>query len=322
MQNKDISIQISIPAASLNFNEEFALTVLLKYPQRYQFEEEKAVAHLTQAWMPFSQWKLVNQTASTTDSNAFIEKHYTFTLRPLASGPLDLTFLDFSFRQHSSDDTIQIFTPIFKIDVQPNHWNEEIQKIQPVSPFPISPQYQLSLSTANQNRLLSENAQAAEAKRNEQVLYNHAFPWKSLALLFLAILGWFVWKPLSEMVKARWMPKPVPISPKQEALQRLENLNNQQLPAKGLYKDYYSQLVDVLRAYLDEQWHLPLYARTGAETLSALNQSSLPPQIKPAIQEIFYSADQVKFAGYKPSLKESEQIYEKTKSILIQPRIE
>lgn len=311
-----ISIQVSYPSKSLDFQEEFVLTLILKYPNIYQPLEENLISNLTGNWNPFTtQWMVVDQQVST-HSDSLIEKIYTFKLRPLIDGSLFLTFLTISFQNTASNEQIDLFTPIFKIDVGPNRWNEIIDQLVPASPFPFTPQYRLSLSASNQDRLLGHEANRQEAKRNEQLINRHRFPWIRLALILIGVIIWVAWKPINQFLKPFWTPKTPPMQAKEEAWQKLDHLQQKQFIQDHLDKKYYDRLTAILKAYLEKEWKLPLTSKTSVETSFILNQSSLPRPIQTTTQEIFDLADQVKFANYKPSNEEGKLIYEKARQII------
>lgn len=158
--------------------------------------------------------------------------------------------------------------------------------------------------------------------------------WKYLliGLLFLAVLaGLFYWfvlrkKPLTEEEKEALLP------PYDRALLELKRLENSKYLIQDEFKEYYSELTDIVRSYLEEDAHVSaLESTTGQlidklELLSDSGELELDKDTINQFKNILQTADLVKFAKSKPSSsiaerdrKLVEQIVVKTHDALPEP---
>ena len=147
-------------------------------------------------------------------------------------------------------------------------------------------------------------------RRNLKVLFILA-----LAAL-LAILG-FIFKSLS---KEKESPQASPKKPAHEiAYEQLEDLSKKDLIRQGRLKEYYSEISDIIRRYLENRFLLKAPEMTTEEFLLYVRDyASLPAspaadaadisQHKNLLKEFLSSCDLVKFAKYTPSLEEIEGI--------------
>lgn len=158
--------------------------------------------------------------------------------------------------------------------------------------------------------------------------------WKYLigSVLILAILGglfyWFVIrkKPLTEEEKVALLP------PYDRALLELKRLENSKYLIQDEFKEYYSELTDIVRSYLEEDAKISaMESTTGQlieklELLSDSGELELKKDTIDQFKNILYTADLVKFAKSKPSMSVAEedrkivtQIVEKTHEAIPEP---
>ncbi len=158
--------------------------------------------------------------------------------------------------------------------------------------------------------------------------------WKYLlgGLLILAILGalfyWFVLrkKPLTEEEKVALLP------PYDRAILELKRLENSKYLIQDEYKEYYSELTDIVRSYLEEDAHVSALESTTdqliekLELMSDAGELGLEKDTIYQFKKILQTADLVKFAKSKPPMsvaeqdrKLVEQIVEKTHEALPEP---
>jgi hypothetical protein len=161
--------------------------------------------------------------------------------------------------------------------------------------------------------------------------------WKYLliGILVLAILGglfyWFVLrkKPMSEKEKEALLP------PYDRALLELKRLENSKYLIQDEFKEYYSELTDIVRSYLEEDAQISaMESTTGQlidklELLSDSGELELEKETIDQFKNILQTADLVKFAKSKPSMSIAEQdrktvgqIVEKTHKAIPEPTAE
>jgi hypothetical protein len=158
--------------------------------------------------------------------------------------------------------------------------------------------------------------------------------WKYLLIgfLILAVLGGlFYWffirkKPLTEEEKEALLP------PYDRALLELKRLENSKYLIQDEYKEYYSELTDIVRSYLEEDAHVSALESTTDQLIEKLellrDSGELELDTDTIIQfkNILQTADLVKFAKSKPATsvaerdrKLVEQIVVKTHEALPEP---
>jgi hypothetical protein len=98
----------------------------------------------------------------------------------------------------------------------------------------------------------------------------------------------------------------LPSKPKEPAhvvaLRNLDRIRDEKLWQKDKIKEYYSQVTDVLRTYIEERFAIPAMEYTTEETLTAFtSRGSLVGQKSMSnLSQILALADLVKFAKYLP----------------------
>ena len=95
------------------------------------------------------------------------------------------------------------------------------------------------------------------------------------------------------------------------ALERLNALQQQNLPQQGQVKEYYSQLSDIIRRYMEDRFHIRAPEMTTQEFLWSLNNfRGLTDLHKNLLKNFLNSCDLVKFAKYGPTLNEMDESFQ------------
>lgn len=127
-----------------------------------------------------------------------------------------------------------------------------------------------------------------------------------LAIFVIAGAVWYVRKRRKNQPVLQFIPK-VTVPPHETALQRLEALRGKKLWQSGKIKEYYTELTDIVRNYIEVRYKVPALEQTSAEILDALTASAdFPGYLKPGLQTILERADMVKFAKALPVASENE----------------
>jgi len=170
-----------------------------------------------------------------------------------------------------------------------------------------------------------------------QVEKSNSNLWKILLsiLAILAVIGalvyWFVLrkKPLTEKEQEALLP------PYDRALLELKNLDNSKYLIQDEYKQYYSELTDIVRSYLEEDVNVSALESTTDELITKLEmlkdagELELDNDTIKQFKSILQTADLVKFAKSKPPTniakqdrKAVEQIVVKTHEAIPEPTLE
>ena len=165
--------------------------------------------------------------------------------------------------------------------------------------------------------------------------YAKIWKWLLIVVLGLSTIGvllyWFFFrkKPLSEEEKVALLP------PFDRALLQLKELENSRYLIQDEYKKYYSELTNIVRAYLEEDVHISAMESTTDQLIERLEllkdagELKLEEETLTQFKNVLQTADLVKFAKSKPAItiaeddrKAVEFIVVKTKEALPEPEEE
>ena len=100
----------------------------------------------------------------------------------------------------------------------------------------------------------------------------------------------------------------VRLSPYEEALRQLDELQRERLPEAGKFKAHYSRLGEILREYLSRRLGISSFAETSEELILEIRRNKLLPTVlDDTLAEALRMSDFVKFAKYQPEIVESQQ---------------
>ncbi|SNR53747.1 hypothetical protein [Flavobacterium sp. ov086] len=131
--------------------------------------------------------------------------------------------------------------------------------------------------------------------------------WWIYLLIFIVILAigafvyWFVKKRQLKKIEEEVYKTPI-----EKATSLLNNLEQKELVQKGEIKEYYSELTDIARNYIEEAIHIPAMESTTSELIQAIRTAStkkkmtLTPETVENLERVLRQADLVKFAKSKP----------------------
>ncbi|AWK03347.1 hypothetical protein HYN56_03560 [Flavobacterium crocinum] len=131
--------------------------------------------------------------------------------------------------------------------------------------------------------------------------------WWIYVLIALVIIGigafvyWYVKKRQLKKIEEEVYKTPI-----EKATSLLNNLEKKELVQKGEIKEYYSELTDIARNYIEEAIHIPAMESTTSELITAIREAStkkkmtLTPETVENLERVLRQADLVKFAKSKP----------------------
>ncbi len=140
-----------------------------------------------------------------------------------------------------------------------------------------------------------------------------------LLLAGLAFLAYFLWK------KYKKAPEKAIVynSPIEKATSLLQLLEQKHLLEKGEVKEYYSELTDIARDYIEEAIEIPAKESTTSELIVALRLVSNKKKMKLSketllgLEKVLKQADLVKFAKVKPLDFEIEEDRKKIENTIV-----
>jgi hypothetical protein len=124
-----------------------------------------------------------------------------------------------------------------------------------------------------------------------------------LALIFLGYAYYRKWKKHREV---GFVPDRPAIPPGQVALMALRVLEDKHLWQQGKAKQYYSEVTEIVRRFLEDQYGLLALESTSDEILAQLLKLPEAQALLTDFRSFFTTADLVKFAKYLPSPEEHD----------------
>lgn len=94
------------------------------------------------------------------------------------------------------------------------------------------------------------------------------------------------------------------------ALEKLRALKDKKLWEQGAVKQYYSELSDIVREYLEKRYPIHALEQTSAEILSGLGDLNIAAENMDKLRQLLILSDLVKFAKEKPLPADHEQSLE------------
>ena len=95
------------------------------------------------------------------------------------------------------------------------------------------------------------------------------------------------------------------------ALNSLKSLKAKKLWQKGQVKDYYSELSEIIRTYIDSQWDVNAMEMVTAEIMEAVENLDVDDEQMRELNILLERADLVKYAKEQPVVEENEVSYKK-----------
>ncbi len=105
------------------------------------------------------------------------------------------------------------------------------------------------------------------------------------------------------------------------AMEELALLKEKQLWQRGLVKQYYSELTEVLRRYFENRYRLPALEETTDEIVAGLSRQAIDGSAVASAESILRRADLVKFAKYQPVMADHEDSLAGVYRIVDQTRV-
>ncbi|KJR43044.1 hypothetical protein MCHI_001062 [Candidatus Magnetoovum chiemensis] len=142
-----------------------------------------------------------------------------------------------------------------------------------------------------------------------------------IAIALLLTAAYLIYRRLKNK---KQKPQVIIIKPAHEiAYEALQELLKKDLIAKGMIKEYYTELSYIVRVYLENRFALKAPEMTTEEFLYNINRSSLlKTNHKDILKDFLTLCDMVKFAKYDPQSKETQTVCDKAKLIIAETKEE
>lgn len=136
------------------------------------------------------------------------------------------------------------------------------------------------------------------------VTFKELLPWIIGALLFAALV-WLGIKLVRKILRKR-AEAMVQDPPHVIALRELENIRQKNLWQSGKEKEFYTNVTETLRKYIEKMYGVSALEKTTSEIFQELQQTDIQQARFDELHELFQMADLVKFAKMSPEKEENE----------------
>ena len=158
----------------------------------------------------------------------------------------------------------------------------------------------------------TQDIKAIKGIIGEPLTFRDVLPYILLGLLaVLVVVGgiWYMRKRKKDEPLIVAKPKPQ-IPPHEIAMRKLAQLEARKLWQKDDIKNYYGELTDIFREYMENRFHIPAMESVTDEIVADLNKLDLKPIQISASKSLLEMADLAKFAKFKPSQNDNMQSME------------
>jgi hypothetical protein len=127
-----------------------------------------------------------------------------------------------------------------------------------------------------------------------------------LVLLLLAIIGAGLLLAMRKKKKGYFFKPQVVLPPHVIAIQELDKIKSEKIWQRGLEKEFYTDITDVLRKYIEQRFYVNAFECTSDEIIDTVKIYVEAESSVDGLTQILKLADLVKFAKYKPLPNEND----------------
>jgi hypothetical protein len=138
--------------------------------------------------------------------------------------------------------------------------------------------------------------------------------WIGLLLLIGAVVGYYYYRHKNKD------KTPVIVQPElpfyEGLLMTLENIEQQELWQQNKHKEYYTEVTNVIRKFIEHKFEIATFEKTSYELLESLKLSAINKSDYQQLSSLFSLSDMIKFAKSLPSPQENVQAIEIAKKLI------
>ncbi|WP_255491381.1 hypothetical protein [Dysgonomonas sp. ZJ279] len=127
-----------------------------------------------------------------------------------------------------------------------------------------------------------------------------------LILIAIGAIGLAIYFFTRKKKKGYFFTPKVVLPPHVVALQGLDKLKAKKLSQKGMEKEYYTELTDIVRLYIDQRFGINAPEMITEDIIEAVHRSTDASSPENSLSQILRLADLVKFAKYNPLPDEND----------------
>jgi hypothetical protein len=141
-------------------------------------------------------------------------------------------------------------------------------------------------------------------------------------VLFIFMLGYAIWEHYHRKRLGKAALKPVPLIPPYElAMSELTALNEKKLWQRGMIKEYYTEVTEIIRRYIERRYGISALEMTSSEIVNSLINVQHDAKIQEILNMFLNLADYVKFAKFQPNTIDNEDELKRAYSFIENTKI-
>lgn len=320
----NFSVNITISATDIKIQEELKIVLDFSFPEDFHVDivalQKVLLRNSALMPMPFTlKSKQVEEPFRRQESRQNRQK-VIFILDPQIAGKHALTFFNISFlpNEDVKKKKVDILSGIFEIKVSLPSVSPSFKGIaSPLMTF--SNRLPIEISHKNTQEFIDNPSLLnKESKINKEIFQGKAIPWmQMLSLILFGILFWVAKKGSPINAKKEIDKSEIIKTASQKAFDSLDALRQRNLPEQRQFDQFYVNLTNILRNYIEERYQLNV---THTTTEEFLQQFSLNPAFslntRQKLSNFLIVADRVKFGLYNPSVQECEMAFNSAKEFI------
>lgn len=141
------------------------------------------------------------------------------------------------------------------------------------------------------------------------------------AIILLALIVFLIYyfiKKQKEKNKNKPKEPEIILQPHEKALRALDALEQKNLWQQGQEKIYHTELTDLIRSYLEEQFTIDCFEKTSSEIISQIKRIKALSTSRQQLRLLFETADMVKFAKSKPTPEQHTECAEIARYVILE----
>jgi hypothetical protein len=200
----------------------------------------------------------------------------------------------------------------------------------PVAYFPSDSMGDYKIITASaikiyvESVIQDEERQLRDIKPPINIPYNYILLISVIgSVLFIGLIIYLGYRLYRKRKETGYLLKPAePAKPAHEvALNALSELMEKDLVGKGLLKQFYSEISEIVRRYIEGRYFVRALEETSTEILLELKGQELSENAYQNVRELLQLSDLVKFAKYHPTDEENENVFLQAKEFIEETKV-
>lgn len=310
---KSISAQITRNFQPSTLDQTGELDLQIHYPESYELKEIELIANKN-AEIAYTLTNLTDQV----DENQKRIQNIRIRYEPQVEGThqIELPLLLFESKKEPHHRHT-LYPPSIECEVRMLH-EDPLEELEVAAPLTLDEKPPLELDQYNKKVFLQKREEDLKEVHQKFLKQAPSMKWKWFVWAF--VIGFVSYKLFQLLTRRKTLKNlfSAEENPREKALKALKVLKLKNLPEKGRYDDFYVEITQIVRQYIEGYYKIKAPEQTTQEFLQVmLGQSIFNEQINHYLTEFLKFADLVKFAKLSPKEEDCHQAEEAAESFIL-----